>query len=181
MPKISSGWTSPLNPLNPEFWQSFKQTFESDLQVLRDHSKNVNKEIRIATDQFQNRSNELQRIENEQAEHSRRSLSRFMSRTRDDFDRVHRLQMLRSEELGRENNQKLLDSLSSYDYIKPLKLARQKRYPKSAEWIFSTDEFQRWVDGTTPVCSGVMEKWVRESQSPGCNLGEGNASAQLEP
>ncbi|KAF5698545.1 NACHT domain-containing protein [Fusarium globosum] len=151
MPKSSSGWTSPLNPLNPSFWQSFQQVFESDLQKLRDHSKNVNKEIRLAADQSQYRNNELQRLENEQADQSRRSLSRFMSRTRDDFDTMHKLQIMRSEEV--EN------SLSSYDYIKPLKQARQKRYPKSAEWIFGTDEFKSWVDGTTSGllwCSGKM-------------------------
>ncbi|KAF5571100.1 NACHT domain-containing protein [Fusarium pseudoanthophilum] len=159
MPKSSSGWTSPLNPLNPSFWQSFKQAFDSDLQKLRDYSKNVNKEIRLAADQSQHRNNELQRIENEQADRSRRSLSRFMSRTRDELDTMQRLQIIRREELERENKQKLLDSLSSHDYVKPLKQARQKRYPKSAEWIFGTDEFKRWIDGTTPGllwCSGKM-------------------------
>ncbi|KAF5978839.1 nacht domain-containing protein [Fusarium coicis] len=81
MPQRSTGWTSPLNPLNLSFWQTFQQVFETDLQKLRDHSKNVNKE------------------------------------------------------------------------------ARQKRYPKSAEWIFGTDEFKRWVNGTTPGflwCTGKM-------------------------
>ncbi|KAG5828902.1 hypothetical protein H9Q74_001044 [Fusarium xylarioides] len=34
--------------------------------------------------------------------------------------------------------------------MKPFKQARQKRYPKSAEWIFDTDEFKGWLDGTTP-------------------------------
>lgn len=96
IPKNSRGWTSPLNPLNPSFWQSFQQVFESDLRKLRDDSKNVNKEIRLAADQSQYRNNELQRMENDQADRSRRSLSRFMSRTRNDFDR---LQMIRSEEL----------------------------------------------------------------------------------
>ncbi|CVL12481.1 uncharacterized protein FPRN_15077 [Fusarium proliferatum] len=159
MPKSSRGWTSPLNPLNPSFWQSFQQVFESDLQKLRDHSKNVNKEIRLAADQSQYRNNELQRLENEQADRSRRSLNRFMSRTRDNFDTMHKLQIMRSEEVERKNNQKLLDSLSSYDYIKPLKQARQKRYPKSAKWIFGTDEFKRWIAGSTPGllwCSGKM-------------------------
>ncbi|KAF5674689.1 nacht ankyrin containing protein [Fusarium denticulatum] len=121
MPKRSSGWTSPLNPA---FWQSLQQVLESDLQKLRDHIKNVNKEIRFAVDQSQHRNNELQRLENAQAGRSRRSLSRFMSRTRDDFGRAH-----------------------------------QKQYPKSAEWIFGTDEFKRWVNGPTPSllwCSGKM-------------------------
>ncbi|KAG4268206.1 hypothetical protein FPRO04_12598 [Fusarium proliferatum] len=137
IPKSSRGWTSPLNPLNPSFWQSFQQAFESDLQKLRDDSKNVDKEIRLAADQSQNRHNELQRIENEQANRSRRFLSRFESRTRYDFDKMHRLQMIRNDELE----------------------TRQKRYPKSAEWIFNTDEFKRWVNGNTPNllwCSGKM-------------------------
>lgn len=97
MPKSSSGWTSPLNPLNPSFWQSFQQVFESDLQKLRDHSENVNKEIRLAADQSQHRNNMLQRLENEQADRSRRSLSRFISRTRHDFDTMHRLQIEKLE------------------------------------------------------------------------------------
>ncbi|KAF5700342.1 nacht domain-containing protein [Fusarium mundagurra] len=155
MPKSSSGWTSPLNPLNPSFWQSFQQVFESDLQKLRDHSKNVNKEIRLAADQSQYRNNELQRLENEQADRSRRSLSRFMSRTRDDFDTMQRLQ------------------------------ARQKRYPKSAEWIFGTDEFKRWVDGTTPgllwcfgklgsgksiICASVIDYLLTQQSSAGSRV-----------
>ncbi|KAF5682015.1 NACHT domain-containing protein [Fusarium circinatum] len=121
--------------------------------------KNVSKEIRLAADQSQHRNNEFKKMENKQADRCRRSLSRFMSRTRDDFDTMQKLQIMKRGELERENNQKLLDSLSSYDYIKPLKHARQKRYPKSAEWIFRTDEFERWVDGTTPGllwCSGKM-------------------------
>ncbi|KAF5536865.1 NACHT domain-containing protein [Fusarium mexicanum] len=173
MPKRSSGWTSPLNPLNPSFWQSFQQVFEADLQKLRDNSNNVNIEIRLAADQSQHRNNELQRLENEQADRSRRSLSRFMSRTRDDFDRMHRLQIMKQEEL--EN------CLSSYDYIKPLKQARQKRYPKSAKWIFSTNQFKRWLDGTTSgllwcsgkmgsgksiICASVIDYLLTESSDP---------------
>ncbi|KAF5987680.1 hypothetical protein FBULB1_1837 [Fusarium bulbicola] len=116
MPKSSSGWTSPLNPLNPSFWQSFQQAFESDLQKLRDHSKNVNKEVRLAADQSQHRNNELQRLENEQADWSRRSLSRFMSRTRDDFDTMHRLQIMRSEELEMGSGKSIICA-SVIDYL----------------------------------------------------------------
>ncbi|TXC06971.1 hypothetical protein FocTR4_00003962 [Fusarium oxysporum f. sp. cubense] len=159
MPKSGSGWTSPLNPLNASFWQSFQQAFESNLQELRDYSKNVKEEIRLAQAQSEYRNRELQRIEQDQAEKSRLSLGRFMSRTRDDFDTMRQSQVLRNQQLEREKNQKLLDSLSSHDYLKPLKQARQKRYPQSADWIFDTGEFKRWAEGTAARflwCSGKM-------------------------
>ncbi|KAH7226708.1 hypothetical protein BKA60DRAFT_659394 [Fusarium oxysporum] len=159
MPKSGSGWTSPLNPLNASFWQSFQQAFESNLQELRDYSKNVKEEIRLAQAQSEYRNRELQRIEQDQAEKSRLSLGRFMSRTRDDFDTMRQSQVLGNQQLEKEKNQKLLDSLSSHDYLKPLKQARQKRYPQSADWIFDTGEFKRWAEGTAARflwCSGKM-------------------------
>lgn len=48
MPKRSSRWISPFNPLNPSFWQSFQQVFKSDLQKLRDNSEDIKEEIRLA-------------------------------------------------------------------------------------------------------------------------------------
>ncbi|KAH6949487.1 hypothetical protein DER45DRAFT_544857 [Fusarium avenaceum] len=159
MPKSSSGWSSPLNPLNASFWQSFQQAFKSDLQELRGYSENFKKEIRLAQAQSEHRNREIQRMENDQAGRSRRSLARFMFRTRDGFDTMHKSQILRAEQLEREKNQNLLDSLSSHDHIKPLKQARQKRYPQSASWIFNTGEFRRWAEGTNSRllwCSGKM-------------------------
>ncbi|RFN47649.1 nacht domain protein [Fusarium flagelliforme] len=159
MPKSSSGWASPLNPLSPSFWQSFQQSFESNLQELRDYSKNVKDEIRFAQAESEHRNRELQRLEIGEAEKSRRSLNRFMTRTRTQFDTMHQSQLVRDEELEREKKQKLLDSLSSHDYMKSFKQARQKRYPQSASWIFDTNEFENWAEGkTSPLlwCSGKM-------------------------
>ncbi|KAI1056638.1 hypothetical protein LB507_001461, partial [Fusarium sp. FIESC RH6] len=156
LPKSSSGWISPLNPLSPSFWQSFQQSFEPNLKELRDYSKNVKEEIRLAQAQSEHRNRELQKLEKGEAERSRRSLNRFMSRTE---TRLDRLQLIRNKEIERERKQKLLDSLSSHDYMKPFKQARQKRYPQSASWIFDTNEFRSWADGElSPLlwCSGKM-------------------------
>ncbi|RBR10780.1 uncharacterized protein FIESC28_09311 [Fusarium coffeatum] len=159
MPKGSSGWTSPLNPLNPTFWQSFQQSFEPNLKELRDNSKNVEKEIRLAQAESDHRNRELQKLENGEAEKSRRSMGHFMSRTETRFDKMHQSQLARDVEMERERRQRLLDSLSTHDYMKPLKQARQKRYPQSAGWIFGTHEFKRWAAAeTSPLlwCSGKM-------------------------
>ncbi|KAG7434983.1 Vegetative incompatibility protein HET-E-1 [Fusarium oxysporum f. sp. raphani] len=157
-------------------WGSVKltmqQAFESNLQELRDYSKNVKEEIRLAQAQSEYRNRELQRIEQDQAEKSRLSLGRFMSRTRDDFDTMRQSQVLRNQQLEREKNQKLLDSLSSHDYLKPLKQARQKRYPQSADWIFDTGEFKRWAEGTAARflwCSGKSSGIRKDNLSGECN------------
>ncbi|KAF9775137.1 hypothetical protein IL306_006786, partial [Fusarium sp. DS 682] len=84
---------------NSERLQSFQQAFESDLQELRGYSKNVKEEIRLAQAQSEHRNRELQRMEHDQAERSRRSLTRFMSRTRDDLDTMHQSQILRARQL----------------------------------------------------------------------------------
>lgn len=102
MPKSSSGWSSPLNPLNPSFWQSFQQSFESNLKELRDYSKNVKEEIRLAQAESEHRNRELQKLESSEAEKSRRSLGRFMSRTRTQFEAMHQAQLVRDEELESE-------------------------------------------------------------------------------
>ena len=99
LPKSSSGWTSPLNPLSPSFWQSFQQSFEPNLKELRDYSKNVKEEIRLAQAQSEHRNRELQKLESGEAERSRCSLNRFMSRTE---TRIDRLQLIRNKEIERE-------------------------------------------------------------------------------
>ncbi|KAF4455179.1 NACHT domain [Fusarium albosuccineum] len=141
------------------FWESFQQTFEPYLRELRGYSENVEREIELARTQAEHRNRELERLERDHAASSRSSLGRFIGRTRSDFDKMHQWQLLRDEQLEREKKQKLLDSLSKHDHIKPLKQARQKRYPHTAGWLFQTDEFKRWVNGTTAGflwCSGKM-------------------------
>ncbi|KAJ3547289.1 hypothetical protein NM208_g1594 [Fusarium decemcellulare] len=141
------------------FWESFQQTFETHLRELRGYSENVEREIDLARAQAEHRNRELERLERDHAASSRSSLGRFIGRTRSDFDKMHQWQLLRDEQLEREKKQKLLDSLSKHDNIKPLKQARQKRYPHTAGWLFQTDEFKRWVNGTTAGflwCSGKM-------------------------
>ena len=102
MPKSSSGWTSPLNPLNSSFWQSFQQSFEPNLKELHEHSENVKEEIRLAQAESEHRNREIQSVERDEAEKSRRSLSRFMPHTRAQLNEMRRSQLIRDKEVESE-------------------------------------------------------------------------------
>lgn len=50
-----------------------------------------------------------------------------------------------------KRRKQLLDELSTYDYLRPLKQSRSKRYSSTLDWISQTAEFGRWVDGEVPL------------------------------
>ncbi|KAM5356809.1 hypothetical protein ACJ41O_003455 [Fusarium nematophilum] len=154
------------------FWESFQQEFKPDLDEIRNQAENVEREIDLARAQAEHRNQELERLEREQAASSRMSLGRFISRSNGQFNKMHEWQLLRDEQKDREQKQKLLDFLSAHDHIKPLKQARRKRYPNSAGWLFETEEFKRWVEGTkTAVGSGktiltVIDHLLTDKSTP---------------
>ncbi|KAG7118822.1 hypothetical protein HYQ45_015502 [Verticillium longisporum] len=67
------------------------------------------------------------------------------------------MQLEQSMHRSREERQQLLVYLSSHDYKTPFQIACKKHQYNTAEWIFTTPEFERWHDGTGPSllwCSG---------------------------
>jgi hypothetical protein len=68
-----------------------------------------------------------------------------------------------SKRRRKEETQGLLDSLSSHNFLTPLKQSRRKRQNGTGEWLFETQEFIQWIDGNgAPVlwCSGKSESSV---------------------
>ncbi|KAJ5287317.1 hypothetical protein N7478_003003 [Penicillium angulare] len=60
---------------------------------------------------------------------------------------------------AKKRKQELLGSLSTHDYLTPLKQSRQKRHGGTAEWLFEIQEFDHWITGIgCPViyCSGKI-------------------------
>ena len=57
-------------------------------------------------------------------------------------------------------NYRLLDKLSKYDYIKPFKRERMKRYGSTTQWLTKHPTFDKWVRGAEASllwCSGKSE------------------------
>lgn len=57
-------------------------------------------------------------------------------------------QLQSDERRAKERRQQLLDSLSKYDYLTPLKQSRRKRLSGTSEWLFQTREFSQWIHNT---------------------------------
>lgn len=59
--------------------------------------------------------------------------------------------------------EELLESLSSHDFLTPLKQSRRKKQSGTAEWLFKTEQFEKWINGHgRPVFwySGKSESFV---------------------
>lgn len=80
-----------------------------------------------------------------------------------------------------EPRKKLLSSLSSHDYF-TLRQSRDRRHPETADWLFQTREFNRWITNhqcQTTWCSGkcscsfsltpilllTVSSWLRKDHS----------------
>ncbi|RKL08725.1 hypothetical protein BFJ70_g16753 [Fusarium oxysporum] len=121
------------------FFKSFEQEFELDVNDIQRLGKEVKDEINLAKAQIDHQEQVLQEQERVAASKQRSRLRKF----------IPKVEM--------KERQRLLESLSSHDYVTPFQEARKKHKYSTAEWIFTTPEFTRWYDGTGSVllwCSG---------------------------
>ncbi|KAL7796741.1 hypothetical protein V8C37DRAFT_408226 [Trichoderma ceciliae] len=110
-----------------------------------------------------------------------RKLKSFFSRRDNRPYGVETWQTQSNERRTKERRQQLLDSLSTYDYVTPLKQSRRKRYSGTSEWLFQTPEFDQWINSTdspvlwcygkigsgkTILTAGVIDKLLTENHSP---------------
>ncbi|RYP43678.1 hypothetical protein DL768_009779 [Monosporascus sp. mg162] len=129
-------------------WQSFAQEFKADADDIQRHGDEVKEELALAKAQADRQDQVLQEKERELASGHRRKLSSFISGTQVGIETVKKSQLQRDLRHSRQQRQQLLEKLSSYDYLSPFREARKKRHCSTAEWIFSTSEFNRWNDAT---------------------------------
>jgi hypothetical protein len=60
--------------------------------------------------------------------------------------------------------EKLLEKLSSHDYISPLKRMRKKRHGTTSSWLSENEAFKAWLDDTkssTLWLSGIRRILVK--------------------
>lgn len=81
-----------------------------------------------------------------------------------------------------ENRRRLLDSLSTYDYLTPYKKACKMRHPATAEWLLQSTNFTCWEEGTCSPwfwCSGKsMSDGVRVTVSNCANRSQSDPARQ---
>ncbi|KAH8812078.1 hypothetical protein F5884DRAFT_831783 [Xylogone sp. PMI_703] len=141
------------------FWTSFEQEFKPVINDIQRCSTDVKEELALAKAQADVRDQQLQIIERKEASESRQRLNGFLSRRDKELEKIKEWKLQRDEQRAREKRRQLLESLSSYDYLAAFKQNRRKKYRATAEWLFGTPEFERWINGTGhPLfwCSGKM-------------------------
>ncbi|KAJ0135112.1 Glutathione S-transferase psoE [Fusarium oxysporum f. sp. albedinis] len=143
------------------FFKSFEQEFEPDVNDIQRLGKEVKDEINLAKAQIDHQEQVLQEKERVAASKQRSRLRKFIPKVESELDTIKELQIQRSTRRSSlmKERQRLLESLSSHDYVTPFQEARKKHKYSTAEWIFTTPEFTRWYDGTGSVllwCSGKI-------------------------
>ena len=123
----------------------FDREFGEFAAQLQQHSKHVSEEVRLASDQAADRERQLQVAERKDAARARK-IGKFVHSQVSSLsaeDRAWRAQNQLRETLAQK--QKLLDALSTYDYLAPLRRERKKRYGKTGLWLSACGEYQDWL------------------------------------
>ncbi|KAI1809285.1 hypothetical protein GGS20DRAFT_580822 [Poronia punctata] len=145
-------------PWHVQILSSLRNDLQSGANTIKKQSQIVRDELQLAKAQAIYQDQQLQIAERKAASESRRKLLPVLSRTERGLDRLSSQQLERDKRHARERRRKLLDALSAYDYLTPLKQSRRERQGGTAQWIFQTPEFGRWIDGSPQVlwCSGKI-------------------------
>ncbi len=123
----------------------FDREFGEFAARLQQQSKQVSEEIRLASEQAADRERQLQVAERKDAARSRKigRLVHSQVSSLSAEDRAWRVQNQLREIQAQK--QKLLDALSTYDYLGPLRRERKKRYGKTGLWLSECREYQDWL------------------------------------
>ena len=123
----------------------FDREFGEFAARLQQQSKQVSEEVRLASEQAADRERQLQVAERKDAVRARRigKLVHGQVSSLSAEDRAWRVQNQLRETLAQK--QKLLDALSTYDYLGPLRRERKKRYGKTGLWLSECREYQDWL------------------------------------
>ncbi|KAK2471615.1 hypothetical protein H9L39_16606, partial [Fusarium oxysporum f. sp. albedinis] len=140
--------------LRVAFFQSFEQEFEPDASDIRKMGENVKDEINLAKAQTDRQDQMLQKEERVAASKQSCKCNDLHA---DPVSISHLARGTGADLLVVKERHRLLEFLSSHDYVTPFREARKKHQYSTAEWIITTPEFIRWYEGTGPVllwCSG---------------------------
>ncbi|RDA94367.1 hypothetical protein CP533_3768 [Ophiocordyceps camponoti-saundersi (nom. inval.)] len=143
-------------------WETFELEFQPDIEDIRRQSSDVKEELLLAKALA---SYQDQRLNKKQSSAGTWTMGNLFSTARKGRAKTNSTQLQRSERQAGERRQKLMDSLSTHDYLTPLKQSRRKRYSGTAQWLSQTRQFSRWIDGVdSPLlwCSGKSKFLLRQ-------------------
>ncbi|KAK4172309.1 hypothetical protein QBC36DRAFT_294484 [Triangularia setosa] len=141
------------------FFQGFNQEFKPYVDDIQKLGKEAKDEIALAKAHADCQDQKLQEKERVAQSRQRSRVKRFIPKAEKELETIKELQLQQSTRQLREERQRLLESLSSHDYMTPFKAACTKRQNGTAQWILMAPEFTRWYDvgsGKTILCASVI-------------------------
>lgn len=133
--------------------------FQQDADDIERRSRCVKDALSLAKTEARYQSQQLQSLEKGEGSKKEKRPKVFRGKG-DRHDKMESWQAQRDERQASERKQRLLDSLSTHDYLTPFKQSCRKRYSGTLEWLFHTDEFNTWInsrDFPSLWCSGKSE------------------------
>ncbi|MCJ1349212.1 hypothetical protein MMC31_007448, partial [Peltigera leucophlebia] len=128
------------------FWRPFKTDelgrFEKE---IRECKSEVDAEIYRALHETIFQEQQLQLIERKAAAGHRNLGSMFRVRVDKSSEEERRWRIQTDERQARSRKQDLLDRLSKYDHMTPLRRASMKRHGQTAGWLRESTEFANWI------------------------------------
>ncbi|MCJ1347158.1 hypothetical protein MMC31_005379 [Peltigera leucophlebia] len=128
------------------FWRPFKPDelgrFEKEIRKCKSE---VDAEISRALHQSIFQEQQLQLIERKAAAGQRDLGSIFRVRVDKSNEEERRWRIQSDKRQARSRKQDLLDRLSNYDHMTPLRRASRKRHGQTADWLRESAEFANWM------------------------------------
>ncbi|KAI9789088.1 MAG: hypothetical protein M1816_006338 [Peltula sp. TS41687] len=112
-------------------WTPFEREFGELERDLQRRNKDVNEEIRLAS---------------EQAASEYRTRFRDIFKQKSEKEQAWRLQA--NERKSKARKQSLLDQLSTHNHVAPLKEYRKKRHGETSMWLSKQSQYQTWLNDT---------------------------------
>ncbi|KAI9764860.1 MAG: hypothetical protein M1840_008006 [Geoglossum simile] len=139
-------------------WRSFETEFGSFQTELQRQNECIKREIDLASQQAAHQERQLQEMERRATSRHRLSSDLFHRKAKLGSDEAHNWRLQASERKSRKKKERLLKSLSSYDYKMAFKQACRKRYGTTCSWFLQSHEFRDWLaDARSSVfwCYGI--------------------------
>ena len=138
---------------------SFESQFASYLAELQFKSKSVKYEVELASHKAAASDRQLQVAERKVASENRLSTKHFQNQVVLHTEQQQAWRKQIEHRHDRERKQKLLDELSNFDHIAPLKREKKKRFGDTGTWLVRTEEYRKWSASNFPsafLLSGIL-------------------------
>ncbi|KAI0406290.1 hypothetical protein F4802DRAFT_613498 [Xylaria palmicola] len=134
--------------------KSFQSELENHISIMKSMAREVSSEIELAKAQSDVEEQKLQRQERSMALSHRSAMTSFISKYNDEISDAQRQRAVIDRRNKVDDYQKLLDNISTFDYVTALNQARSKRYHSTGGWVFKSPVWRDWKNEDGSIGSG---------------------------